>query len=264
MDAPVHVPVPVPVLDLVTEARRLKPAVAEIPPALRAAAQRTWLGRMRNEHGSAPVFEGLAQQLRRAGCDEALAGECERFAGEERRHGALCGAVVEAFGGDARTPANPERAFPDHADVSPIEGVVRNVMSVCCLAETVAVAIISAEREEMPAGELRQVLSEILADEVGHARFGWRFLAEVLPSLDAAARARVGAYLRVAFSSLEHHELEGLPANARFPEGAAAFGLCNGGDARELFYATVTDVIIPRLAAHGIDAAEAWRTRAAA
>lgn len=253
-----------PVLDLSEEARRLLPAIDAIDPRLRPAAQRTWLGRMVNEHGSAPVFEGLAKQIRRAGCDEKLADECLVMAEEERTHGALCGAVVEALGGDARAVGKADRVFPDHLDVSPIEGVTRNVISVCCLAETVAVAIISAEREEMPAGDLKHLLSTILADEVGHARFGWRFLAGVAPSFDDAARARLGAYLRVAFASLERHELEGLPAGVRFPEGAAAFGLCSGDDARELFYATVSDVIVPRLEEHGIPAAEAWRTRAAA
>ena len=59
----------------------------------------------------------------------------------ERRHGVLCGAVVEALGGEARAEV-PERApFPDHGDVSPREGALRNVLSVACLSETVAVSL---------------------------------------------------------------------------------------------------------------------------
>jgi hypothetical protein len=186
------------------------------------------------------------------------------MAEEERTHGVLCGAVVEALGGEARAPEKVTHAFPEHREVAPIEAVTRNVLSACCLAETIAVAVITAEREEMPQGDLRRLLSVILADEVGHARFGWRFLASVAPSFDAAARDRLSAYLRLAFASVERHELEGMPLGARFPEGAAAFGLCNGSEARELFRATVRDVIIPRLEAHGIAAAAAWRDRAAA
>jgi hypothetical protein len=252
------------VLDLVEQARRLRPAVAEIDPALRHAVQRTWRGRMINEHGSAPVFEGLARQLRRAGAPAEHAAECARFAEEERTHGVLCGAVVEAFGGDARSEIDPTPPFPEHLDVAPLEAVTRNIMSVGCLAETVAVTIISAERLEMPEGELRALLTRILADEIGHARFGWRFLAEALPSLDAAARARLGAYLRVAFAHLERHELTHLPVGARFPEGARAYGLCDGADARALFYDAVRDVIIPRLEEHGVPAEAAWKGRASA
>lgn len=250
------------VLDLVAEARRLRPAVAAVDPALRLAVQRTWRGRMINEHGSAPVFDGLARQLRRAGAADALVADCLRFADEERTHGVLCGAVVEAFGGDARAEVDPTPPFPEHPDVDPLEAVTRNVLSVGCLAETVAVAIISAERLEMPEGELRDLLSRILADEIGHARFGWRWLADVAPSLDAAARARLGAWLRVAFAHLERHELTHLPAGARFPPGAAAYGLCDGDDARALFYDTVREVIVPRLEAHGIAAEAAWKARA--
>lgn len=252
------------VLDLVEEARRMRPVLAEIDPALRVAAQNTWRRRMVNEHGSAPVFDGLARQLQRAGASAEDVAACVRMAEEERTHGVLCGAVVEALGGDARAPEKVTHAFPEHREVAPLEAVTRNVLSACCLAETVAVAVITAEREEMPAGDLRKLLSVILADEVGHARFGWRFLASVAPSLDAAARERLGAYLRLAFGTVEKHELEGMPLGARFPEGAAAFGLCNGGEARELFYATVRDVIVPRLEAHGLPAAMAWRERVAA
>jgi hypothetical protein len=172
--------------------------------------------------------------------------------------------VVEAFGGDARSEIDPAPPLPEHLDVAPLEAVTRNIVSVGCLAETVAVTIISAERLEMPEGELRALLTRILADEIGHARFGWRFLAEVGPSLDAAARARLGAYLRVAFAHLERHELTHLPVGARFPEGAVAYGLCDGAGARELFYDTVRDVIIPRLEAHGVPAEAAWKARASA
>ena len=84
------------------------------------------------------------------------------------------------------------------------------------------------------------------------------------PSLDAAARARLGAYLRVAFAHLERHELTHLPESSRFPEGASAYGLCDGADARALFYDTVRDVIVPRLEEHGVPAAAAWKARAAA
>ncbi|MFO0758785.1 MAG: ferritin-like domain-containing protein [Byssovorax sp.] len=251
------------VLDLVEPARRARPAVPAIDPALRLAAQRTWRGRMINEHGSAPVFEGLARAFARAGGFEGEVLACRTMAEEERTHGVLCGAVVEAFGGEARAIVSRPLPFPEHADVGPIEGLTRSVLSVSCLAETVAVSILSAERLEMPEGELRALVTRILSDEIGHARFGWRWLAEVGPALDGDARARLGAYLRVAFRRLEQHELDHLPARTCFPEGAAAYGLCSGEEARALFYDTVREVIVPRLEGAGIPAEAAWAARAA-
>ena len=88
-------------LDLHAGASRVAPQLSA-PPGLVASARATWLGRMVNEHGSARVFEGLAGQILGAGLDASLAQECRGFADEERRHGLLCGAVVEALGGRVR------------------------------------------------------------------------------------------------------------------------------------------------------------------
>ena len=43
------------------------------------------------------------------------------------------------------------------------------------------------------------MLGKILADEVRHARFGWRLVDEVGPALDARTKRRLSAYLVVAF-----------------------------------------------------------------
>lgn len=259
-------------LDLRAAARPLAPNAAELPrlpdlPGLWASARATWLGRMVNEHASARVFDGLAAQMERAGLDAALAVRCRRFADEERIHGAICGGVVEALGGEAVAPARDDAPFPEHADASPVEGVLRNVLSVSCLSETVAVSLIAAEREEMPAGALRDRLTRIWADEIGHARFGWTLAPRLLARLGADSareRARLGVYLAVAFAHLERHELAHLPLAASPPPEGAALGLCSGRDARALFYATVHEVIVPQLDAMGLPATHAWRQRRAA
>jgi hypothetical protein len=218
---------------------------------------------MVNEHASARVFEGLASQMTRVGLDAALATQCLAFAEEERTHGALCGAVVEALGGEAVAPALSAELFPLHEDATPVEGVLRNVLSVCCLSETVAVSLIGAEREEMPAGMLRAKLTRIWADEVGHARFGWVQVPPLLALTGGYERWRLAEYLAVAFAHLERHELAHLPLAASPPPEGVALGLCSGADARALFYATVTEVIVPRLEALGLCASDAWRKRAA-
>jgi hypothetical protein len=248
-------------LDLREAASRFSPSVPDIPH-LRARALATWRGRMVNEHASSRVFDGLAAQIRAARLDAALATECTGFAEEERTHGALCGAVVQALGGEAVAADRQEGPFPMHADVSPVEGVLRNVVSISCLAETVAVSLIGAERLAMPEGELRDLLTRIWADEIGHARFGWRLAGRLLPGLGSEARARLGAYLAVAFAHLERHELAHLVVGPPPPAEGAALGVCDGADARTLFYATVAEVIVPQLDALGIAASSAWATRA--
>jgi len=248
-------------LDLRAAARAQMPALPPTTTTSMAAAIGTWHGRMVNETRSSAVFAALGRQLGHAFASPVLARACEEFSLEERRHGVLCGAVVEALGGEAVADLPPEDALPLHDDVAPIEGSLRNLLSVCCLSETVAVALIGAEREDMPDGELRELLTRIWADEIGHSRFGWRLVESHVPTLDRRARARLGAYLRVAFRALEAHEIEHLPITST-PEDAA-LGVCNGRDAQALFYATVTEVIVPRLEALGLPARLAWETRGA-
>ncbi|MCB9743772.1 MAG: ferritin-like domain-containing protein [Alphaproteobacteria bacterium] len=248
-----------PTLDLREAARARRPAV-QVSEALRPAAIGTWRGRMINEHGSARVFEALAVQLSAAGADPADVARCRSFADEERLHGVLCGAVVEALGGEARAEVPEPERYPDHAEVSPLEAALRNLLSISCLSETVAVALIGAERLEMPEGELKSLLTSIYADECGHSNFGWRLMRDLLPE-DAALKERLGAYLAVAFAHLERHELAHLPAEVRWPPEAAALGLCDGAPARALFYAAVTEVIVPKLESLGLPAAAAWAKR---
>ncbi|MDC0672498.1 ferritin-like domain-containing protein [Nannocystis radixulma] len=246
-------------LDLRAEAQQRRPAIA-VPQALAPAVVGTWRARMVNEHGSSHVFAQLADQLAALGWASDAA-EANSFAAEEREHGRLCGAVVEAAGGEARAPCAAPSVLPAHADTTPRAAALRNVISICCLSETVAVALIGAERLEMPDGPLRELLSQILGDEVGHARFGWRLLAREAGALTPAERAALAIYLPLAFAHLEAHELAHLPVGASWPEDAAQYGLCAGADARALFFDTVDQVIIPGLEAHGLPAADAWKAR---
>lgn len=253
-----------PTLDLRDPARALLPEVPSDLPHLREAAIATWRGRMMNEHSSARVFEGLARQLAAAGLDDVVE-EVRGFADEERRHGVLCGAVIEALGGQALAEVADGEEYPEHEDAgSALEAALRNILSICCLSETVAVALIGAERMEMPDGELRELLSRIWADEIGHCRFGWRTLARIAPMLDRETKEHLGDYLEVAFDHLVEHETSHLPLSSQPPPEGVALGLCSGPDARRLFFDTVERVIVPGLEAHGLPARRAWSRVAAA
>jgi hypothetical protein len=245
-------------LDLRAAAAEYRPSIPELSH-LREAAIVTWRGRMINEHGSARVFEALAEQLRAAGLSESILAQCRSFAAEERHHGVLCGAVVEALGGEATAHVEVGPLVPAHEDAaSALEAALRNVLSVCCLSETVAVALIGAERLEMPEGELRKLLTRIYADEVGHSRFGWRLLGALAPSLDETTRSRLGDYLVVALEHLVEHELAHLPITSEPPAEGAVYGLCCGKDARALFFDTIETIIVPGLEHHKIPAKRAW------
>jgi hypothetical protein len=236
-------------LDLRAAARAVMPALGAVDPALRGAAVLTWRARMTNEYASASVFEALGRQLGAAfgaGLGNELARTCRGFADEERRHGVSCGAVVEACGGEATSRIPPSEPFPLHEDAPPRAAALRNLVHVSCMSETVAVSLIGAERLEMPKGPLRSLLSRIYADEVGHARFGWKLLEAVANGLSEDERRAIERYLPTAFAHLEAHELAHLP-DCGAPPGGASLGLCSGRAARVLLRECIEEVIRPGL-----------------
>ena len=247
-------------LNLREAAQQHMPPVPNIP-ALNDAAIATWKARMVNEYGSSRVFEGLYKQLSQLNLAPADLERLRSFAEDERRHGILCGSVVEALGGEAIAPPLPVVPFPEHPDVSPLEGAIRNLISISCMSETVAVSLIGAERLEMPEGPLRELLTNIYADECAHANFGWRLLGDLLAKGDNGMKERLKPYIQLAFAHLEKHELAHLPVGVQPPPEGVQLGLCSGLDARELFYATIEQIIIPGLSNHGLDAQWAWDTR---
>lgn len=250
-----------PRLDLRDEAADHRPALADLPdlsPDERAMAVRTWRGRMVNEHASAQVFAGLVPQLMRAGLPGALIAEVPAMISDELRHARQCAGVVAALGGQAVAPLPVLSPLPAHDDVGPLEAVLRNVISVGCLSETVAVAVIRAEQAELEGSELGVVLSSILADEVAHARFGWRLLGLVAPRLDDAARERTSRYLVDALRHQIAWEVPKLPVNLGLRAELARAGVCDGREAQAIFFATLQEVVVPQLQAAGLQARVAW------
>lgn len=251
-----------PLLDLRAAAESHRPDLSTLPALTdgeRRVAIATWRGRMVNEHCSARVWAALLPQLMRAAAPPDLLAALPVAAADELRHAAQCAGVVVALGGEAVAPLPTLEPLPEHDDVGPLEGALRNVISVGCMSETVAVSVIRAEHAELEEGPLGAVLAEILADEVKHARFGWAFLGRCAPRLDDAARARLSAWLVDAFAHQVRWEVPKLPVVPGRRAELAEAGVCDGGFARALFLDTIETVIVPGLTQAGLDAGPAWR-----
>jgi hypothetical protein len=250
------------ILDLRRAAARRRPDLTGLPALSdeeRQIAIRTWRGRMVNEHLSAQVWASLVPQLMRAAVPPELLPALPAAAADELRHAEQCAGVVLALGGVPVAPLPEIEPVPEHADVGPLEAALRNVISVGCMSETIAVSIIRAEHAELDGGPLGDVLAAILADEVAHARFGWTLLGRLAPRLDDAARARLSAYLVDAFVHQVTYEVPKLPVVLGRRAELAEAGVCDGGFARDLFVDTIETVIVPGLEKAGLAAAAAWR-----
>jgi hypothetical protein len=129
------------------------------------------------------------------------------------------------------------------------------VLAVSCLNETVAVALLESNRRLVTESTLRRVLTEILADEIGHSRLGWQMLSSLSRRIDDRMRARLGAYLVPAFAQLFERHYTGFGAPR--PPAAETLGVEDRRESTALFIDVVNEVILPRLEAFELPAREA-------
>lgn len=148
---------------------------------------------------------------------------------------------------------------PTHEDASsPLEAVLRNVISIGCCSETVAVALVATERELAGPPALRRVLDQILRDEIKHSRFGWRLVSRLAPSLSARERASLGEYLVDVFAHQVrfHAPFLDMPCAG---ESGLALGAPHGRSNWLVFTTTMDDIVVPGLERCGLPAKEPWR-----
>lgn len=222
------------------------------------AARHNWRERMVSEHASARVFSALVGQAMHAGLARRDVYELTRMAREELDHGLLCARALVALGGDAVADLPELAPIPAHEDAEPLEALLRNVLSVSCASETIAVALVATEREQAGPAAIRRVLDQILKDEVGHARFGWRLLAKCAPGMPRTLRDRLSDYLVDVF---EHQIAFHSPFLAMPCASAAgiAVGAPHGRSNWLVFVETIRGVVIPGLERHGLRAERAWQ-----
>jgi hypothetical protein len=230
----------------------------DVAPDDLTAARTNWRERMASEHASARVFGALVGQMMRAGLPAAEIHRVAAMAQQELAHGVLCARVVDALGETpvARLPLLED--VPDHADATPLEAVLRNVISIGCCSETVAVALVGTECELAGPPPIRRVLDRILADEVKHSRFGWRIVGRLAPDLSPAVREGLDAYLVDVFEHQIrfHRSFLEMPCAA---EAGVAVGAPHGRSNWLVFVRTMTEVVVPGLERFGFAAERAWR-----
>jgi hypothetical protein len=228
------------------DGRRTPIAAPTLDDESRQAAIVEWTHRMADELVASRLFAGLLPQMMRAGVDAGFQAAAAEAVVDELRHARLCAAVIETLGGDVQPPVLGFEDVPRHEDVGVLEALLRNVLSICCLEETAAVALLESDHRLARESTLRRVIAEILDDEIRHSRLGWRMLQSLAPRIDRPMRKRLGAYLVPAFARLfDSHLTSGEAPGAQTVS------------AKVLFVEVVNEVIVPRLEAFDLPAREA-------
>lgn len=225
-------------------------------------ARHSWRERMVHEHESAAVFSGVLPDLMAAEAPLDVKTAMLRCSVDELRHAGLCGQVVEFLGGEAVAEADLQiTPVPKHKDCSAKVAAIRNVLF-ASLSETVSVGLLTEERERTTEPFLKRVLKQLSGDEVLHARVGWTYLGMTYPELDAQERDDLRAYIPVALAHLQDCMLGAMPLGAPIPDeilvDALKLGFSYSPSTRELFFATMREIIVPQLDQFELGAQEAW------
>jgi hypothetical protein len=222
------------------------------------AARTNWRERMASEHASARVFGALVGGMMNAGLPADETYRVADMVRQELDHARLCARVLVSLGAEPIATLSELPAVPEHTDATPLEAVLRNIISIGCCSETVAVALVATEREQAGPPQVRRVLDQILRDEIKHSRFGWRLMSRLAPSLTPAERSSLSDYLVDAFA----HQIRFHAPFLDMPcatEAGLAIGAPHGRSNWLVFVATMEDIVVPGLERCGLAAAEAWR-----
>jgi hypothetical protein len=230
----------------------------------RARGARVWAMRGRAEREAAARFARLATRLDAVGAEPIVVGLARRACADEGRHAVRCDELVARLSGRTAPPETVYLRLPElgPGGLTAREAVLYEVVAMSCITETLSTALLGEMRDAAAEGRVREVLSEILKDEVQHARLGWahlaaerrrgpqRFLAAALPRmLDDTAGAEV-------FQA-------GEPDAMTVGDALRGLGALPRSERRARLAETLEQVVFPGLESQGVDAGagRAWLAR---
>jgi len=218
-------------------------------PLLEEAA-RAWRFRCRVEWEAHHRFARLAGWLAECGFARALVDLALRASSDESRHAARCADLSRQYGAMVPEPMTTAPAPLAPAGLPPRAAVLYEAVAACCVTETGSVGVLTTLLGSVRGGPLRRTLRELAADEVLHSRLGWAVLA--------SERDHGTASLLVPFvpAMLEGSIDAGLfrPGTPEQEEGTLLdLGVLPHSLKRDLFIRTTLEVVLPGLAAAGID-----------
>ncbi len=229
-------------------------------PVASDAVRGEWLRRVEAEYRSAAIAQHLGLWLLQIGASPDLVKLCMRVASDEVVHADLSFRCYSAAEGHA-LPHIPRETLELGRTSAPLEhDVMRVVVDVFCLGETVAVPLFKNLREDCTVPAARRVLDRVLRDEVRHRDFGWVALAWLLEHPMAAEFRRLIAIelpryftrMRATYAPPAAVGIKSVPVADR------AWGLMAPARYAEVLARTVDRDWVPRFAKLGIDARTAW------
>jgi hypothetical protein len=175
------------------------------------------------EAASVPAFARLARDLAAHGAPERLVRAARVATAEEARHWRRTRDVARRRGGNPVRPA-VSPASPASLEELAIENVVEG-----CVRETFGALVAAHQAAAAGDREIRDLMTDIAEDELGHAALSWQIDAWACDQLGAAFRERRKQAARAAVGELllaaNHSVADELCIDAGLPGPAAARAL---------------------------------------
>jgi hypothetical protein len=217
----------------------------------------TWAFRTRAEIEATARFARIAAELAEVGATEVVLRGAAEASADELRHRDLCAQLAARWGEPDAMNHVPPKTRIGRSEMDPRDRLLWEIVSVCCVSETMNVALLTRCLEVAKDEEIRTTLHELLRDEVRHARLGWAHLA----AERAAGRGQFLADVMplVLEASIEPGFLEGKHAPP-WTDALYDYGELPWVELVGIFRDTLNLVVFPGLDANGIDSSKgrAW------
>lgn len=231
---------------------------APLSPSVRARAVQGFSQLFETEYESIVIAGFMTSALARIGAPLDLVGAFGKVVEDEIRHADLVAQVIEGFGA---APNVPVQALPPKPETvvgaAAVEEVLAGLACFFCIGEELSGHIFKASIEVAAEPRMRALATEIFADEATHGAFGFEAAKELVPLIDAKAKARVAARLVTAVRAFETR-LGGplTKADARpmdeTDRGLARLALLPKEALLAIFYERMETHVLPRLEDAGI------------
>jgi Rubrerythrin len=226
-----------------------------VNPAQRAQVGDVWALRSRVEHEAARRFDRLAAAVPEFDPDSPIAPLLRSAAADERRHAALCTELAARYGRAATDPRIDVRVAP--GSLLPRDAILYEMVAACCITETESVATVTTLLAARLEPAVEKVLREIARDEVAHGRMGWAHLAREASQRSVAFLSR---WIPTMLAGSIDDALSAATGPAEDGDVLLAHGVFPPARKREVFVATLQQVVFPGLEKFGIEvrSARGW------
>jgi hypothetical protein len=214
------------------------------------------------EYGAVQLYGALTSAMSLAALPMDLITASAAICTDEARHADYAMQMARVLTGeDVPIPIDKEsleRPWKKDVKLINIDAVI---LHVAAISETLSCGLVGACLDRATDATTRSMLSNLMADEVHHARFGWHYLSWRAPQWTRVERQKLADSMATNVIGIERRFWQGRDAPRGAADGARALGVLESEGQRLAVREMMETEIIPAIDALGLGGSHAWRVR---